>query len=257
MANLRQFYTPRHNITIGSSVKLDENEAEHIRKSLRMEVGDKFVLFNGENKYEARLTMVNKDNVLAEVISRYETQPQEKDQTTLFQSLIRAANFELIVQKATELGVENIIPLETEFSQIQIDAQKATTKLQRWEKIALESSKQSERNTIPQIYRPISFAEIEEKSLFAEFDLVLAAEVPREVTQLIAPIKLVKEFTHEISSAQSLALIIGPEGGFSPQEVKTLKDLGANLVSLGKQVLRAETAAIALLSFVQLVKTEN
>ncbi|MBL8014955.1 MAG: 16S rRNA (uracil(1498)-N(3))-methyltransferase [Candidatus Doudnabacteria bacterium] len=251
MAYLRQFFTSRKNLTEGSSVKLDENEAEHIRKSLRMEPNDRIILFNGERKYRARLTMVTKDNVLVEVEDRIESTDDSEKEITLFQSLIRAHNFELVLQKATELGIDNIVPLQTEFSQIKLE--RVESKMERWEKIVLEACKQSERDTIPEVYLPIDFNAIETQGLVSEFDLILFFTTPREVVTKISPVTPLHQMQEKIKDAKRVALLIGPEGGFSPAEHLKAKELGFPFVSMGNTVLKAETAGIAATSFISLL----
>lgn len=249
-----QFFTERKNLHVGSSVKLPSAEGEHIRKSLRMQPGDKIVLFNGLRKYDAQLTMVTKDTVLAEITeNRAEEEPAARQQLTLIQSLVRAANFELVIQKATELGVDNIIPLQTEFSQIKLE--RMETKQARWEKIALEACKQSERTTIPQVYPAMDFAELHSKEVLSEFDLALFLAVPREIVSKIDTVKPISSYIKQLQQARHIALLVGPEGGFSPTEHQLARKWGLPFVSMGENVLKAETAGIAATAFVQLLRS--
>lgn len=249
---LRQFYTERHNLTVGSSVKLSDEEAEHVRRSLRMSTGDKIVLFNGERKYLAEVNVVTKEAVTAIVREVLEVNSEPERQVTLLQSLIRAYNFELVIQKATELGIDNIIPLSTEFSQVK--AERVDQKLDRWNKISIEACKQSERINLVNIYSPISFNDVEKLDLLSEFDLVFICEVPRLTTSKLVDVKPLASFTDEIKLAKNIAIFIGPEGGFSPTEIQTAtKWEKIKFVSLNKNVLKSETAAIAVVSFISTV----
>lgn len=249
---LRQFYTERHNLTVGSSVKLSDDEAEHIRKSLRMASGDKIILFNGEKKYLAEVNVVTKDAVTAIVKEVIESAGEQEHQITLIQSLIRAYNFELVIQKATELGVDNIIPIDTEFSQVK--AERVDQKLDRWNKISIEACKQSERLNLVNIYSPISFSQIPELDLLSEFDLVFICAVPRLITTKMVEVKPLSSYEKEIKIAKRIAVIIGPEGGFSPTEMQQAAEWQKlKFVKLTANVLKSESAAIAALSYISIV----
>lgn len=251
---LRQFYTDRHNLTVGGSVKLSDDEAEHVRKSLRMESGDKVILFNGEKKYLAEINVVTKDAVTAIIKEVIESAVEQDHQVTLVQSLIRAYNFELVIQKATELGVDNIVPLETEFSQVK--AERVDQKLDRWNKISIEACKQSERINLVNIYSPISFDQISKLDLLNEFDLVFICAVPRLVTTKMVDVKPLSSYSQEIKNAKNIAVIIGPEGGFSPTEMQQAAEWEkVKFVKLTANVLKSESAAIAALSYISIVLT--
>lgn len=245
---IRQFLTERTNITIGSSVKLPDDEAEHIRKSLRMQPGDKLILFNGEKKYQAELTLVTKDTVLAEVKSEIATEVTAGPELTLVMSLIRAHNFELVIQKATELGIDNIIPLQTEFSQIKLE--RTEQKLERWQKISVEAAKQSERSSLLNVFPPVAFTELKSKEILEEFDLVLFLTYPRMAVEKLGEIIPISKLTQELPDKKHIAILVGPEGGFSPTEHQLAIEWGLKFVSINSNVLRAETAAIAACAIV-------
>ena len=240
---LRRFLTERTKLRVGSSVKILDEEAYHIRKSLRLQPDDEIILFNGEKEFKARLKIVSKDVVMADIVEVLNSQSNSSQtKFTLIQGLIRASNFELILQKTTELGVDNIIPIFTEFSQINLP--QIENKLARWQKIIVEACKQSERITIPQITGPIEFKNL--KNILTEFDLVLFFTLERESVTKIKTVKPISEFTEQIKQAKQVAYLIGPEGGFSPNEHKLAAEWGLELVTLGGNVLKAETAAIAI-----------
>lgn len=246
---LRQFFTDRNNLTIGSSVKLSDDEAEHMRKSLRMKKGDKIVLFNGDKKYLSEVNVMTKDTVTAIIREVIESKVESEHQLTLIMSLIRAHNFELVIQKVTELGIDNIIPLDTEFGQIKTD--RIESKLDRWNKISIEACKQSERLNLVNIYSPISFNQIPELDLLSEFDLVFMCAVPRLITSKWAEVKPISAYANEILEAKKIAVIIGPEGGFSPTEMQVSAGWEKlKFVSITANVLKAETAAIAAISYI-------
>jgi 16S rRNA (uracil1498-N3)-methyltransferase len=246
---LRRFVTERTKLRVGSSVKILDEEAYHIRKSLRLQPDDEIILFNGENEFKARLKIVSKEVVMADIVAVIGGESEDdKPKFTLIQSLIRASNLELIFQKTTELGVDSIVPVFTEFSQINLP--QVGNKLARWQKIVVEACKQSERISIPQIAEPIEFKDL--KNTLAEFDLVLFFTLKREATADIKTIRPLSELTEQIKMSRKVAYLIGPEGGFSPNEHKLAANWGLEFVALEGNVLKAETAAIAaqaILSF--------
>lgn len=238
---LRRFLTERTNLRVGSSVKILDEEAYHIRKSLRLQPEDEIILFNGEREFRARLKIVSKDVVMADIVEVLSEESTDGVRFTLIQSLIRAANFELVLQKVTELGVDNIIPIFTEFSQINLP--QVDNKLARWQKIIVEACKQSERISIPQVQPPVEFKDLQ--PLLAEFDLVLLFTLERESVTKVKGVKPLAELVGKIKSSKKVAYLIGPEGGFSPNEHKRAAEWGLEFVKLEGNVLKAETAAIA------------
>ncbi len=238
---LHRFLTERTKLRVGSSVKILDDEAFHIRKSLRLEVGDDVILFNGEKEYKAQLKVVSKDAVMAEITEVLASTSDTGKKYTLFQGLIRAANFELILQKNTELGVADIVPVFTEFSQINLP--QVENKLERWQKIVVEACKQSERTSIPQVQQPMKFTDLQ--PALSEFDLVILFTLPRDNVTAIAAVQDIHELSEKIASATKVAYLIGPEGGFSPNEHKLAATWGIPFVTLGGNILKAETAAIA------------
>lgn len=258
MAELRRFYTERTNLRVGSSVKLPDEEAQHIRGSLRLGKNDYVRLFNGESEYVARLTVVSKDVVMAEITEAYFSEsPGEKIRTkiTLFQSLIRIPHFELVLQKATELGVDRIVPLDAEFSQIKLN--NIDKKFIRWEKIILEACKQSERHTIPELLPIAKFNEVIEKFNFYDIDLPLFFTTPRASVTKISELTSLKSTADEIISSRSIGVFIGPEGGFSPLEHQAAAEANIKFVATSDMILRAETAGITSVALVDYLANQN
>lgn len=240
-----RFYSERINLRVGSSVKLREEDSVHIRKVLRLKSGDKVILFNGEKEFEADLYLVSKDAIMARVtkVTKVEDFSGESQiEITLIQGLLKAGKFELIVEKLTEIGIDNIVPLECEYSQAKAD--RVLDKVDRWQRIAIASSKQSERVRIPEILVPIKFNGL--KDIKSEFDQVFVFTIPRE--NLISSSE-VEVFDKKLINEKSkhIAYMIGPEGGFSPKEHEILKELGFQFVTLpGNNILRSETAALVV-----------
>ncbi len=254
---LSRFYNERKNLRVGSSVKLGDSDINHIRKVLRLKKHDKIILFNGEKEYLADLYLITNSVVmvrLEEELVEKKEQNTNKVSITLFQCLLRAGKFDFIIEKATELGVDNIIPVEAEFSQSKIDA--AASKIDRWNKVSIAAAKQSERITIPQILNPINFKDIE--NVLDEFDAIYFFTIPRKnIKESLEAINLkdiesgLKE--SDMHSLKRIAFVIGPEGGFSPTEHSLANQWKLKFVKFGNTVLRSETAALAILSVLQYI----
>jgi len=264
---LNRFFTERTNLTLNSSVKLEDSDIRHIRNVLRLKKGDEIILFNGEKEYLAELTIVGREFVTAKIrkiLKVEDFSPEAGVEITLFQSLLRSNNFDLVVEKATELGVEAIVPIENEFSQVKVDV--AERRMERWNKIVIAALKQSQRIKVPEIYQPMTFQDSLE--LRDKFDLVFLFTIPRDnidesknTVDLKTFInKNVEEYANnsttednKVSKPQKVAFYIGPEGGFSPNEHKLGKAANLTFVSFGTTILRCETAAISLLAILKYI----
>lgn len=247
---MRRFFTERTNLRPGSSVKLPENEASHIRDSLRLQKGEEVLLFNGENEFIAELGLVTKNVVMANILSAVQTSKQGVKATKeliLAMSLIKPQNFELVLQKGTELGVTKFLPIIAEFSQQ--DASTVARKQERWEKIILEACKQSERLDIPELLTPLNL----EGALALETTKI-AFVLTRQIQDIagLDDKKLVDANHVRQLAEENIAVYIGPEGGFSPRENKLLVKSNAVLTEIAAgRILKAETAAIVALGLLQ------
>lgn len=238
---LNRFFTKRENLTMGSSLLLEEEDTNHIKKVLRLSKGDKVIIFNGEKEYLAELTLVSKEAVMAdikELLRQEDFSGENRVEITLIQALLRAGKFDFIIEKATEIGVDYIIPIECEYSQMKADS--AAKKLERWNKLILSAAKQSERIRIPELTNVIKFNELEK--VLDEFDKVYLFTIERDSLKDISEVKPLEKDVNKKS--KNVAIVIGPEGGFSPKEHELAKKFNFEFVSIGKNVLRAETASI-------------
>ncbi len=244
---LNRFYTERQNLRINSSVKLPDSDIDHIRKVLRLQSGDKVIIFNGVEEYLAELKLVTREFVTAKLVELLKTEKNstKETQVTIFQGLLRAGKFDLIIEKLTEIGIDNIIPVECEFSQTK--KENAAAKVSRWSKVALAAAKQSERISLPLVLDPIDFKDI--LKVKNDFDKVLMFTLPRNnIKESLDAIELSKDV---IGTAKNVAVLIGPEGGFSPTEHKIATENGFTLVKSSDSVLRSETAAIVFSAIVK------
>ncbi len=253
---MRRFFTERTNLRPGSSVKLPENEASHIRDSLRLQKGEEIILFNGERSFVAYLGLVTKNAVMANIIREDAAAAggsiAAATHVTIAMSLIKPQNFELVLQKCTELGVTSFRPIVADFSQQ--DPKTVERKRERWEKIILEACKQSERIDIPILLEPISLAEFLQNETTTKVALILQRQFPEmqniESSELTAEFIDVNEFRD--LEAMEISLIVGPEGGFSPREHELLLHSNTKLLEFaGGRILKAETAAIAATALFQ------
>ena len=233
-----RFYSERKNLRVGSSVKLPAFEAAHIVKSLRLKKGDEVFIFNGEKEYSAILRLVSREAVMVKIVKEIRAAYEKPFEIDLIQGLSKPKSFEMILEKATEIGINSIVPLNTEYSVINI-SEKFTSKLERWKKIIISSCKQAKRIHIPEITEPIESNDIKEVS--RKYDLILFLTTKEEGR---ASIINVLEEVRESGSAK-IGILIGTEGGFSPGEIKGFLELeNVKKIKLTENVLRSETAAI-------------
>lgn len=237
---MNRFFVKREDISGDKIFITDKEDVHHIVKVLRLKRNDKIEISDGiENEYIAGILEAASDMVVCEICEKLSEDREPKVEITLVQGLPKQGKMELIVQKAVELGVSTLIPCIFRRS-INSDSEKANKKTDRWQKIAKEAAQQSKRKIIPKVENCEDM-----KSLIGkldEFDLVLLAyEDERK-----ASIK--SELRANRISPPKVAVIIGPEGGFEIEEVEMLKKAGAISVSLGKAILRTETAGIAAIS---------
>ncbi len=239
-----RFFISRDQITSDRAVVSGE-DVRHIVTVLRMKTGDELLLCDGEGtEYVARISGVNKREVEAEVISRSKREAGSP-RVTLGQGLPKSDKMDFIVQKATELGVAAVAPLVTERTIVRIKDEAKRT--MRWQKIAREAAMQSSRADIPRI---------ESICPFRDFILSLA---PGPLTLDPSVLKLlpweegttpIKDVLRASRDVKDVVVLIGPEGGFSQDEAASAQSRGFHLVSLGRNILRTETAAVAVLSMI-------
>lgn len=250
---MHRFFTERTNLRPGSSVKLPEDEANHIRTSLRLQKGDKVILFNGETAFTAELGLVTRKVVMANVIEQISGEKAsaapaaQQVEIVLAMSLIRVQNFELVLQKATELGVSKIIPINADYSQIKNKVAKA--KYERWGKIILEACKQAERIDIPEILEIMTPSELVKHYPSSEYTGLMFT-LQRQNTAEGIEFETLQGVN--FGGEKPILIAVGPEGGFSPSEHILFADNNFSLIEiLEGRILRAETAAIAALTLIQ------
>jgi len=223
---------------------LDEAETHHAIDVVRLQPGERAVVFNG-NGVEATVEVVSvgKRDVQFKVLQHAKTSPLPC-QITLGQAIPKGKNMDFIVQKATELGVARIAPLLSERTVVQIDADDSAKKQEKWTTVAVEAAKQCGQNWVPTVAEPAS-----PKEFFSEgqkFDLMLIASLQPDA---LHPKKVLEEYvSFHGKKPTSILVLVGPEGDFTPAEIALAKSHGCRPITLGPIVLRTETAALYCLS---------
>lgn len=224
-------------------------DVNHIKNVLRMKQGEELWISDGGTKeYRCEIESLGDEEVLLHIIYAQEPNYELPNRIYLFQGLPKADKMELIIQKAVELGAYAIVPVETKRCVVKLDEKKAAKKTARWQQIAESAAKQSKRMLIPNVHQVLSF---KEALKYAEsMDIRL---IPYELAK---GMQETKEILAAIEQGQSIGIFIGPEGGFEEKEVEAAISEGAKPITLGKRILRTETAGLAILS-VLMFQLEN
>ena len=239
---MHKFFVPKHNI-IGDNAIIDGEDVKHIYKVLRLQIGDKVSINNCEGKeYIGEITLIDKNTVNINLLEENPINNESPIQVYLFQGMPKSTKMDLIVQKNTELGVKAITPIITERVIVKTEL-KEFKKVDRWNRIALEACKQSKRSLVPQINVPMEFEDLLKE--LKHMDLVV---VPYENEEGYGIKKLVQNL--EKDKINKVAIVIGPEGGFEESEILRLKEIRAEIITLGPRILRTETAGFTCLSLI-------
>ncbi len=230
------------------AVHIRGEKAHYLATVLRCKAGDGIIIFDGRgSSYRALIKSVTKKEVLAEISEAVNENTESPLRIILVQGLIKGEKMDLVMQKTTELGVKEIIPVITERSQVRV-----TKKVARWRKIAEDASRQCGRSVVPFVHEPV------------EFSIFLSGATPEPGSGTIKGLMFweeeglpIKDACRKVSLADHpiidspFYLLIGPEGGFTKEEVRTAESKGFVITSLGTRILRTETAAIATAAIVQ------
>ncbi|MEE0463246.1 16S rRNA (uracil(1498)-N(3))-methyltransferase [Blautia hydrogenotrophica] len=222
-------------------IHITGEDVNHIRQVLRMREGEELWVSDGEKKeYHCRIKDFQEDEILLEILYAQESDYELPSRIYLFQGLPKGDKMELIIQKAVELGAFEVIPMATSRCVVKLDKKKAAKKQERWQEIARNAAKQSRRLLVPQIHPVCSLREALDYS--GSLDVKL---LPYELAK---GMRQTKETLAGIKRGQSIGIFIGPEGGFAPEEVEQAMAVGVEPITLGKRILRTETAGMTVLS---------
>ncbi|WP_152087489.1 16S rRNA (uracil(1498)-N(3))-methyltransferase [Pseudoalteromonas sp. A25] len=226
-------------LSLHSQISLDDNAAGHIARVLRMQVGDKVSLFNGQGgEYLCELTDVSKKKVIVQPVEFVDNDCESPLKIHLGQGISRGDKMDFTIQKSVELGISEITPLFTTRCGVKLSGERLAKKHAQWQKIAIAAAEQSGRNTITVIHPPVDItAWLTQPS--DELKLTLHPRAEHSIKTLPTPSKGVR-------------FIVGPEGGFTDEEIQATSEQGFIDVRLGPRVLRTETAALTVLSALQL-----
>jgi len=239
-----QFFISSENIVNNNILITSKNDINHIVNVLRLKKGDKLILTDpGSFIYETEISEIKPNSIETIILDKYEPTRKLNIDITLAQSILKSQKQDIVVQKATELGVNTIIPFISQNTVVKLESEKdKNQKIQRWQKIAYESSKQCQRVTIPEISQIISINELIELN---NFDVKL---VCAEKDAQFSIKKLLLQNKENIIKNSRILVIIGPEGGWDDKELHLFRSKNITLVSLGNLILRAETASITAIS---------
>jgi len=223
----------------GSHLELPENAAMHASRVLRMQAGEKLILFNGDgNQYLAELTFVRKNAVGAKVMSSQAINNESPLKITLLQGISSGDRMDFTIQKAVEMGVSHIQPISTQRSVVKLSAERAEKRLEHWQNIIVSACEQSGRAVVPEIDVPVSLAQWFSKKPSFDSGITLAPGASQSLKTLEKP-------------AGDICLLIGAEGGLTDDEIDLANLQGFQAVTLGKRILRTETAALAAIAAMQ------
>jgi len=218
-----------------NSIIITGEDVKHISTVLRAKIGNTLEVCNGcSEDFECKIKEISKEQIELEIVSKAPCYAEPKTKITLFQGLPKADKMELIIQKCVEIGIDKIVPVATERAVVKLNDKEKVKKVERWQKISLSAAKQSGRGIIPKIENVISYNEaIKEGKALQNAVILYENEEKRELKEILKNIK-----------GEEIGIFIGPEGGFSDEEINKAKAEGIGTVSLGERILRTETAAV-------------
>lgn len=231
-----KFFVPRENVT-DTSIVIDNEDVAHITKVLRLKKGDIINVCDGQGTdCDARIAVIEKKKIVCDIVSKRASDTEPNICVTIFQGLPKASKMEYIIQKNTELGVKRIVPCIMSRCVVKL-TDGADKKVERWRKVAQEAAKQSGRGVVPEITMPMTFEEAVRE--MKKCDIAFA---PYECEDT----NTVKSVLTAGTNVKTVGFMIGPEGGYDLAEIEVLKNSGVDTVTLGKRILRTETAGEAV-----------
>lgn len=238
-----QFFVEPHQIQ-GNCVLIEGSDVNHIKNVLRMKPGEEIAVSNGLDgkEYRCGIAQLEEDRIVCELRFVKEDGVELSAQVYLFQGLPKADKMEMIIQKCVELGVHAVVPVATKRCVVKLDDKKAKSKISRWQGIAEAAAKQSKRRIVPEILDVMSFKQAIQ--FVKDFDVRI---IPYELADNM---ERTKEIIGALQPGQRIAVFIGPEGGFDEAEVQEALDNGTEPITLGKRILRTETAGLTVMSWI-------
>jgi len=228
-------------------IVISGEDVNHIANVLRMKIDDELQIcdIDTSDNYVANISEIGKDQIMCSICKKIKSEAESDINLTIFQGIPKSDKMELIIQKSTELGVKEIIPVAMERCVSKISGKDEIKKIERWQKISEVAAKQSGRDIIPKIKNVVKIKEICE--LIKDFDMII---VPYEKAEDVSFKNAIEEIKALKKADLKIGIVIGPEGGFEPSEINLLQEVGAKIVTLGKRILRTETVALAMSSVI-------
>ena len=227
-------------LDLNQIIILDEFSSHHALRVMRVKVDDFLVLFNGDGfEYRGRVSDIYKKTINVEILSKEKNNNESPININLFQSISSNEKMDMVIQKATELGVSSIQPIFSSRSTIKLSLDRTKKRLIHWKQVSISACEQSGRSKIPVIKSPIEFDQISEGIKTNSLNLLLHPDILEESSNLP------NEYSGDIN------IFIGPEGGFSQDEVLLLKKQNCTNIQLGTRILRTETAPLAIIAILQ------
>ena len=225
---------------MGDEAVIEGSDVNHIKNVLRMKLGEKVCVNDGEHEYLCSLVKIETEAVTAKIESINEKTSELSAKVILFQGLPKADKMETIIQKCVELGVHEIVPVQMKRCVVKLDSKKEEAKRKRWQTISESAAKQAGRGIIPQIHQMMTYKQ--------------ALEYASEMEHILLPFEhaenmdVTRRAIGAIKKGEKAAIFIGPEGGFEDEEVSLAETYGAVPITLGRRILRTETAGMAIIA---------
>jgi len=239
---MNRFFVPSEGVSDGN-VTIKGSDVNHIKNVLRMREGEHLDIVCGMgSEYECEIREISSDRIILTIVKENTCDRELPARIHLFQGLPKSDKLELIIQKCVELGVYEIIPVSMARSIVKTDPKKAAGKLTRYNAISEAAAKQSKRQTVPEVHDFMGYKEALKYA--CGMDMIL---LPYELAE---GMEGTRRALSEIKPGMDVAVFIGPEGGFDPAEVSAAEEAGAKVISLGRRILRTETAGLAVMSMI-------
>lgn len=237
-----RFFVGKNNINLENKTCIIEGEdVKHISKVLRCRIGEELeICDNDNNEYICEITNIDKSQVELNIVEVVDIERESDLKIKVYQGLPKGPKMEMILQKLTEVGVDEIILVQTKRTVVKVDDKKEDKKIERWERIIYEAAKQSKRGKIPKLRGVLSFKEALADMKENDFNIApYENERTKSIKQAIKGVDI-----------KNIGIFVGPEGGFEDTEIKAIEEIGGQSVSLGPRILRTETASLVASSIV-------
>ena len=238
-----RFFVSKENINEEERIiSILGEDAFHIARSLRMAVGDSLTVCDGEGRdYDCTLTKIRDSEVNCEILNVIDCPAEPPYKATVYQALVKGERLDVAIQKSVEFGASAIVPFESSRCIVRMKGEKEGSKSQRRRRIAAEAAKQCGRGIVPEVTEPVSFSDMLAEA--AKFDLAIFCYEKEGERMLGTTLESLRA-----EPPKSVAIVVGPEGGFSPEEAERAEEAGLSLLGLGKRILRTESAAAFVLA---------